>query len=235
MFPRGGRRKTASRGPRRHRLRLVALLAVASLWLAASAPQARQGAACLRVDVRDPVTDHVVPSRFYLTDSAGAPHTPTGAIAYDKRDEHHFVTDGSFETALSAGRYHLVVERGPEYLPATVDFEVQDGATRHETVRVRRWVDMNERGWFSGDLHNHRKVDEMPMLILAEDLNVAPTITDWIWEDRPIATPRPTREPLRAVDDRHVDSVLDKEVEQQIDLAFRLEEAAREIVVIIFG
>ena len=109
MFPCGGRRKTARRAPRRLRLRLVALLAIASLWLPASAPQARQAAACLRVDVRDPVTDRVVPSRFYLTDSAGTTHTPTGAIAYDKRDEHHFVTDGSFETALSAGRYRLVV------------------------------------------------------------------------------------------------------------------------------
>jgi hypothetical protein len=214
MFPCGGRRKTARRVPRRHRLRLVALLAIASLWLAASAPQARQGAACLRVEARDLDTDRVVPARFYLTDSTGAPRTPTGVIVYDKRDEHHFVTGGSFETALPAGRYRLVVERGPEYLPATVDLDIQDGTTRHQIVQVRRWLDMNERGWFSGDLHNHRSVDEMPMLLLAEDLNVAPTITDWIWEDRPIATPRPTREPLRAVDDRHVYSVLDKEVER---------------------
>jgi hypothetical protein len=214
MFPCGGRRQTARRAPRRHRLRLVATLAIASLWLAGPTPQAHRAAACLRVDVRDPVNDHVVPSRFYLTDSAGASRTPIGVIAYDKRDEHHFVTDGSFETALPAGRYRLVVERGPEYLPAAVDLDLLDGATRHETVQVRHWLDMNERGWFSGDLHNHRDVDEMPLLLLAEDLNVAPTITDWIWEERPVATPRPTREPLRAVDERHVYSVLDKEVER---------------------
>jgi hypothetical protein len=198
----------------RYRLRIVVLLASVSLWLTWSVPQARQAAGRLHVEARDLDTDRTVPSRFYLTDSEGAPRTPTGVIAYDKRDEHHFVADGSFEMELPAGRYRLVVERGPEYVPAALDLDIQDGTARHETVRLRRWLDMNGRGWFSGDLHNHRNIDQMPLLLLAEDLNVAPTITDWIWEDRAIATPRTTSEPLRAVDERHVYSVLDKEVER---------------------
>ncbi len=194
--------------------RIAALLAIGGLWLAWSALEARQAPGCLHVDVHDFDTDATVPARFYLTDSAGASRTPAGVIRYDKRDEHHFVTDGSFETELPAGRYRLVVERGAEFLPVTLDLDLESGTTRRETVRVRRWLDMNARGWFSGDLHNHRKVDEMPTLLMAEDLNVAPTITDWIWEDRAIATPPNASEPLRAVDDRHVFSVFDKEVER---------------------
>jgi hypothetical protein len=194
----------------------VALFAIASLWLAWSSPEARQARGCLRVESRDPSTDALVPARFYLTDSAGAAQTPPGVIAYDKRDEHHFVAD-AFEWELAPGRYRLVVERGPEYTPMTMNIDLAEGVTHRETVGVRRWVDMNERGWFSGDLHNHRKVEEMPVLLLADDLNVAPTITDWIWEDRQIATPGPASEPLRAVDERHVFSVLDKEVERLED------------------
>ena len=196
-----------------HRRTIVALLAIGGLWLAWSAPQARQFTGCLRVESRDPITNALVPARFYLTDSAGAIRTPAGVIAYDKRDEHHFVTD-AFETDLPPGRYRLVAERGAEYTPLTMNVDLAPGITHRETVRVARWIDMNARGWFSGDLHNHRRLDDMPLLMLAEDLNVAPTITDWIWEDKPIATPPPPGEPLRAVDDRHVFSVFDKEVER---------------------
>jgi hypothetical protein len=192
---------------------LVALLAIGSLWLAWSAPEARQLTGCLHVESRDLHTDALVPARFYLTDSTGAARTPPGVIAYDKRDEHHFVAD-AFKLDLPPGRYRLVVERGPEYTPMTMNVDLADGVTHRETVHVQRWVDMNDRGWFSGDLHNHRRVEEMPLLLLAEDLNVAPTITDWIWEDRAIATPPLSAEPLRAVDNRHVFSVFDKEVER---------------------
>jgi hypothetical protein len=195
------------------RLRIV-LLGSASLWLAWSALEARQAQGRLRVEARDFDSDHRVASRFYLIDSAGAPQTPPGAIAYDKRDEHHFVTDGGFQTDLAAGRYRVVVERGPEYVPASLDVDIQDRSARDEIVRVRRWIDMNRRGWYSGDLHNHRNIDDMPTLLLAEDLNVAPTITDWIWEDRAVATPPQVSQPYRAADEHHVYSVLDKEVER---------------------
>jgi hypothetical protein len=192
------------------------LFAAVGLCLAWLVPEARQSTGCLHVESRDPQTSALVPARFYLTDSAGAAQTPPGVIAYDKRDEHHFVAE-AFEVELPPGRYRLLVERGPEFAPLTMNVDLADGVRHRESVGVRRWVDMNERGWFSGDLHNHRKVEEMPMLLLADDLNVAPTITDWIWEDRPIATTRPVPEPLRAVDERHVYSVLDKEVERLED------------------
>ena len=73
---------------------------------------------------------------------------------------------------------------------------------------------MNERGWYSGDLHNHRKPNEMPQLLLAEDLNLAPTLTDWIWEGRPVSRPPSVRKAVRSVDATHAFSLLDKEVER---------------------
>jgi hypothetical protein len=52
-------------------------------------------------------------------------------------------------------------------------------------ISLARWIDMNRLGWYSADLHNHRLPDDMPQLLLAEDLNLTPVITEWIWEDRP--------------------------------------------------
>jgi hypothetical protein len=47
-------------------------------------------------------------------------------------------------------------------------------------VPLRRWIDMSERGWFSGDTHIHRELADLPAIMLAEDLNVTFPLTYWI-------------------------------------------------------
>jgi hypothetical protein len=55
---------------------------------------------------------------------------------------------------------------------------------------MNRFVDMRSEGWWSGDLHVHRPPDDMPLLMAAEDLHVAPVITWWNktnpWKDKPL-------------------------------------------------
>ena len=41
---------------------------------------------------------------------------------------------------------------------------------------------MAERGWYSGDTHTHRTLAELPNVMLAEDLNVAFPLLDWVRE-----------------------------------------------------
>jgi hypothetical protein len=187
------------------------LPAVGILWLAAwsSVQDGR-----VRIETRDRATGQLVAARLYLTELSGAPRTPADVIAYDKGDEHHFVATGSFELALPPGDYRLVAERGTEYLPASADLPIRSGRAARHTIWLKRWIDMNRRGWYSGDLHNHRKVEEMPVLLQADDLNLAPTITDWIWEDRAVASPPKVANAFRQAGDRHQYSVLDKEVER---------------------
>src|SRR6185295_19089143 len=116
----------------------VVLLATAGLSLTWSTPQARQAAtACLHVDSREVDGDAAVAARFYLTDASGAPQTPPGVIAYDKRAEHHFVAT-AFEIELRPGQYRLIAERGPEFVPSVLDVYLQEGVIHHETVRARR-------------------------------------------------------------------------------------------------
>ena len=47
-------------------------------------------------------------------------------------------------------------------------------------VELRRWIDPSSRGWYSGDLHLHRTIDELRNVVLAEDLNVVFPLTDWV-------------------------------------------------------
>jgi hypothetical protein len=141
----------------------------------------------LAVKITDNDTGETIPARCYLTDPAGQVWSPAGAINYVKPPEFNFVTAGDFELALPPRLYTLVVERGPEYHPATRQIAMHAGERREETVELARWINMNARGWYSGDLHNHRAWQEMHELLRAEDLNLAPTLTEWVWEDAPIS------------------------------------------------
>jgi hypothetical protein len=171
----------------------------------------------LRVTIVDPDTGRPVPARCYLTDPTDQFWAPPGAINYVKPPERNFITTGEFKIALPPRVYKLVVERGPEYRAASRAIEIRSGQTREERIDLQRWVNMNARGWYSGDLHNHRDPADMDQLLLAEDLNLAPTLTEWVWEDSHIS-----RAPhvasgagaIRIVDDKHVYSIADTEIER---------------------
>ena len=168
----------------------------------------------LRVEVRDQADGPLIPGRIYLMDDKGAHWTADGLITYVKGREHHFVSPGSFQIKLPAGKYTLRVERGPEYVPWSSLIQMDESKDRKENILLHRWIRMNQLGWYSGDLHNHRPAEQMPALLLSEDLNLAPTLADWIWEDHPVSQPPKTSDAIRKVDDSHVFSVLDKEVER---------------------
>ena len=168
----------------------------------------------LQIEVRDQDDGPPIPARIYLTDDKGVPWAADGLITYVKGREHHFVSPGSFQIKLPPGKYTLRVERGPEYVPWSSLIQMEVSKDRKENILLRRWIRMNELGWYSGDLHNHRPAEQMPALLLSEDLNLAPTLTDWIWEDRPASRPPKASDAIRKVDDSHVYSVLDKEVER---------------------
>ena len=66
----------------------------------------------------------------------------------------------------------LAAGQGTRVRPLTRDLPKQ-------TFALRRWINMNDRGWYSGDTHNHRDPAELPNVMLAEDVNVGLPMTDW--------------------------------------------------------
>jgi len=175
----------------------------------------------LHVAIVDHNTQKPVAAICYLTDPAEQFWSPAGAINYVKPPERHFATQGDFRIALPPRKYTLRVERGPEYPTVTREIVMASGEAREEKIELKRWIDMNARGWFSGDLHNHRDWREMPTLLLASDLNLAPTLTEWIFADSENSrAPQSQKEPLPAiheVDATHAYSIFDTEIERLRD------------------
>ena len=84
-----------------------------------------------------------------------------------------------FQVALPPGRYTLVVERGKEYHAATRQLEIgRRAAANHDPAEALDRY--GPAGWYSGDTHVHRPAEEVAHLMLAEDLNVAIPLTDWV-------------------------------------------------------
>ena len=116
-------------------------------------------------------------ARVYLVDASGHSLRIPGAVSYARREEVNSYVDGSASLPLPLGRYHVRAEKGMEYRKGEQDVEIRAGQTARVMLDIPRVLDMNSRGWYSGDLHTHRSPDEMPLLVRAEDLNVAPVIT----------------------------------------------------------
>jgi hypothetical protein len=132
----------------------------------------------VRIEVKDAETGQAISARAYLR-CGGQPVFPAGAPAYRRGAEEHFLLTGADAFELPASQCELQVARGLEYEPARLTFKVADGLSVR--VSLRRWVSMNEAGWFSADMHVHRDPKELGWILLAEDLNFAPTITNHVW------------------------------------------------------
>ena len=148
-----------------------------------SPAHARRGGE-LTVKVVDNDSGEPIACRMHLKNAAGKSQK-IGRLPYWKD---HFVFHSEVTLELKRGNYTFEIERGPEYLPVTGYFTINDNSDDEKTVELRRVVDMKAEGWWSGDLHIHRAVKDVPLLIEAEDLHVAPVITWWndrnLWENR---------------------------------------------------
>lgn len=88
---------------------------------------------------------------------------------------------GRFRALLPSGRYRLHAERGMEWQPAEVDFEVVADREGPIEIPLERWIDMRAEGWMSADTHVHF-LDPHTALLEAqgEDLNIVNVLaTKW--------------------------------------------------------
>jgi hypothetical protein len=117
----------------------------------------------------------------------------------DSVERHTTVSADPFLVKLPAGEYEIEIERGKEYHPLRETLEIpnapEDSRPLERTFRMRRWIDMSERGWYSGETHVHRRIVELPNVMQAEDLNVAFPVTYWTTrsDQAPDLAPSPLR------------------------------------------
>src|SRR5262249_723171 len=129
-------------------------------------------------------------------------HFPTSdggsAVTYKKQragpsksvEMHTTLSADPFYVDLPPGRYTITVERGKEYLPLVREVRLQDEPVAIK-LPLKLWINLAERGWYSGETHVHRSIEELPNIMLAEDLNVAFPLSAWVREAY-----TPPRDPL---------------------------------------
>jgi len=134
-------------------------------------------------------------ARVYLQSASGdwfhaESTSPTGsAVRYAKTnwvnpravEVHTTLSAHPFRAELPPGDYAVTVERGKEYFPLTRRVVVRNEPLRLD-LPLRRWINLAEHGWFSGETHVHRTLEELQNIVLAEDLNVAFPLSFWVTE-----------------------------------------------------
>jgi hypothetical protein len=151
-------------------------------------------------------------ARLYITDAEGRVHLVPGAVTFNHRGETHSLIDRRAALSLPAGRYTIRAEKGAEFVPAEKSVTISAAPARIE-LDLAHLRDMNAQGWYSGDMHVHRKPEEMGLAARAEHLNVLPVITRHVGDGRP-APPAYPGVNLEPVDSTHVVTLQNQEVER---------------------
>ena len=126
-------------------------------------------------------------ARIYVTGSDGLARAPAGSFLrvvgadYNQpfAGDSYFYADGAFELDLPAGKTLIEAVKGFEYEPARQEVDLKSDAENH-TLHLKRFINMAERGWHSGETHIHANVinnevitpEDVWLQIRGEDLNV---------------------------------------------------------------
>ena len=140
----------------------------------------------LQIRVIDAGTGEPIAVRMHLKNQRGREVVPKNTVSW----KGHFVIPGVATLDLPVGRYQFEMERGPEYRIRSGSFEMKSGASDSKQVDMVRIADLKQEGWWSGDLHIHRPLEDVELLMRAEDLHVGPVITWWndksTWQDKDV-------------------------------------------------
>lgn len=122
----------------------------------------------VRVNVRDEL-DQPTAVRLYVEASDGKGYAPRGepifyypldsgapaGIGETVRRDAFFVTLGDSEFDVPAGKVRLTAVKGYEHRLARATVDVVPGTVTEVTLRLTRWTNWNQRGWYSGENHFH--------------------------------------------------------------------------------
>ena len=160
--------------------------AAAEAFAVCQTPEASDQSGKVTIRIVEESSGEAVSCRFHLADDAGKPQRAAGLPFWHD----HFVCPGTVKLDLPPGKYTYEVERGPEYDSATGEVTVLADAELKLTVPLKRLVNMAAQGWWSGELHMHRPLEDVELLMRAEDMHVAPAISWWndrnVWQNRPL-------------------------------------------------
>lgn len=142
----------------------------------------------VHVTVLDDDTDRPVPCRVHFRSAEGVPYQPHGHANHINDDLSSWFLDvggdvrlgqvpyayidGTCQGWLPRGEVHVDIARGFEYEPIRAAVQIEPGQ-RELTLRLKRWTNLKEQGWFSGDPHTHALSSHGALLeAMGEDCDV---------------------------------------------------------------
>ncbi|MGI8784335.1 MAG: CehA/McbA family metallohydrolase [Acidobacteriota bacterium] len=157
------------RGSSIRRLIVVSLLAVLLLL-----SQMILGLDRLEGRIIDDKTGQPVAATLVVADGDGKPLEIEGKHSHvEYLGKRRCYVDGAFVLNARPSRLVIELRRGLETLPLTTEVDLTHPGSGPLTFRLRRWIDMRELGYQSGDTHVHLlSQSESQLQMRAEDLNV---------------------------------------------------------------
>ena len=155
----------------------------------------------VHVRVNDAATGKPTPCRVRFTDAEGRYYAPFGRLTdfavVDAQEvggnvmsdgKRYAYIDGACEIALPAGRILIEIDKGFEYIPIQEELHLAPGKLALRFT-LRRWINMREKGWYSGDSGAYTLSPHAALLEgAAEDLAVVNLLAEEGFtsdEDRP--------------------------------------------------
>ena len=126
----------------------------------------------------------LVPCRIHLRNEKGKVVTTQKYPFWND----HFVCDGQAELELAPGLYSWEIEKGPEFERKKGQVTINAEKSRLVAVEMRRIANLFKVNWVGGDMHVHRGLQDIELLMKAEDLHFAPVIS---WWNRPAKNVKP--------------------------------------------
>lgn len=124
----------------------------------------------VHVTVVDEKTDKAIPCRVHFRSPEGIPYQPHGHHNQVNRNMNSWhqdiggdldlgqvayaYIDGKCQGWLPRGTVVVDIARGFEYEPLRTEVTIKPGQ-RELQLKLKRWTDMNQQRWFSGDSHVH--------------------------------------------------------------------------------
>ena len=170
----------------------ISIATMLTLLVACSMSKA-ENVTLLNGQIVDANSGKLLACRIYICDENGQWYFPRSAspngsaIVYQKQnwvnknsiEMHTTLSADPFTIRLPSGKYKITVERGKEYFPQIKSVNIGSESVKL-VIPLKRWIDMAELGWYSGDTHVHRTLEELPNVQLAEDLNVSFPLLYWV-------------------------------------------------------
>lgn len=162
----------------------------------------------LQLSITDSATGEIVPARVVILGADDAYHVAENALLVggdcdmsdqgagyvdlqttlagfsDRIDNPYskstqFYSNGTSTVRLPVGTATVAIFKGPEYEVPVEEVEIQAAATVEREIKLKRWINMPKKGWYSADDHLHipRPDPELNPYILkmmqAEDIHIA--------------------------------------------------------------